>query len=474
MQDYASWDQTTEKVTSLLLDDMNPRIPGDQLDQRAMIAELVEHDKVYNLAKDIAEVGWFPGDALIGLRDADLGKTVILEGNRRLAALKLLISPEMAPEKWIAKFRSLKPALQIEKVRVLHATSREAAAPIILQRHTGQNLERWSIIMQARFYRNLTSGGLKLKDVAEQYGVTVGEISNFLRIDEMYRIARHLPLPDDVRKKVEDSRNFPASILDRVIATPETRKFLGIEFQPDGSVKGSIAQEEFQKGYTRIIIDIAGGKIDTRSLNKASAVKEYLNDLGADKPNHSKKGAFTSDDIGTNSGTPPPPKPGGVRKKPTPRTWVTVIPPGVTCRLKSPRIKEVFGELRSLKVSKYPNSAAVMLRILLELSLYHYLDAAGKLKAIVDKTKGKDKGRDWSPTLKQMLTPFLDDPDLQLDPLALKKLKTLATQRDHPLTVDSMDSFVHSKYSMPSERDIRGFWEILAPLFEVILSEPTK
>jgi len=53
---------------------------------------------------------------------------------------------------------------------------------------------------------------------------------------------------------------------------------------------------------------------------------------------------------------------------------------GVKCRVSNPRIVKIFDELQKLKpVERYPNACAAMLRILLELSMGHYLDRKGLL-----------------------------------------------------------------------------------------------
>jgi hypothetical protein len=103
MNDYRDWPERTMNVTSLYLDSRNPRIPhatGD-IKQRELAAQLLEHDRVYELAKDITEQGYFPTEVLIGVEEG--GRKVIVEGNRRLAALKLLLSPEFAPSKYQKK-----------------------------------------------------------------------------------------------------------------------------------------------------------------------------------------------------------------------------------------------------------------------------------------------------------------------------------------------------------------------------------
>ena len=57
MQSFDNWKDKTLAVPSLLLDSQNPRIPDtdSKQGQRELIADLVENDKVYELAKSIVD-----------------------------------------------------------------------------------------------------------------------------------------------------------------------------------------------------------------------------------------------------------------------------------------------------------------------------------------------------------------------------------------------------------------------------------
>src|SRR5688572_4907919 len=253
MPDYSVWPERKLAIAALRLDEDNPRIPsgGQALSQRQLIEELVTHENVHDLAKDIAMTGFVPVESLIGLDDGD--KTIVLEGNRRLAALKLLDNAQLAPSAHLQKFKQLvakRTAPAVTRVRVLIAPSREAAAVLILQKHTREQVQRWSPLMQARFYRGLTRSGVTIDDLAKQHGVTPGEMRDFLRIDSMYELARSLKLPDDVRKTVNDPRDFPASVLQRLLDMTAFQKFLGLHFEADGSVSAKATPKDFQKAYT--------------------------------------------------------------------------------------------------------------------------------------------------------------------------------------------------------------------------------
>jgi ParB-like chromosome segregation protein Spo0J len=138
--DLSHWKKLQIKITALELDPLNPRIPAlvDNPSQRDIVAHLVAHEDVYELAKSIAEFGGlYPSESLIAV-EVD-GKKVVVEGNRRLAALKLLDSPDLAPDNLISKFRSLSLNIApqaIERAEVVLAPSRGAAAGLIVARHT--------------------------------------------------------------------------------------------------------------------------------------------------------------------------------------------------------------------------------------------------------------------------------------------------------------------------------------------------
>jgi hypothetical protein len=476
MADYAKWSEKEVPVTALLLDPQNPRIPpsGSAMDQRALIAELVEHEGVLELAKDIAADGYAPVESLIGLLED--GKTYILEGNRRLAALKLLLSPETAPQAVISRVRGLSQRANHEtlrKVRVLYAPSREASAPLLMRKHTREQIEKWSPVMQARFYRTLSTGGSSASDIAERYGSTPGKVAEFLRLESAYDLACRIELPDATRAKIHDPRKFVVSTLQRILDTPKARDALGIEFDDNGMIAGRVHPDDFKRAYARILADIASEKINTRTTNKKEDVERYLSQIEDVLPDKKKKGSFTLDDF-KGPTTQPKSKPTPAPKRTTrkrPRS-ASLIPSGTACRLSNERINEIFDELRKLKLEKHPNASAVLFRILLELSIGHYLDKTKKIQPLLAAAQAKGKAGDWYPTLRQMLDAMLKDTSISLPTLAKKGLNKLVSDRSSPLSVDGLDSYVHNRFTPPTERELRHYWDLFEDLFEVVLNEP--
>src|SRR5271168_549753 len=78
------------RVENLLFDPDNPRLPeGLGADQKKIFRFLVDDIGVDDLLSSMAASGSIEGDPMIG-RNAEGEKYYVIEGNRRLAALKLL------------------------------------------------------------------------------------------------------------------------------------------------------------------------------------------------------------------------------------------------------------------------------------------------------------------------------------------------------------------------------------------------
>lgn len=85
------------KIGSLLLDQYNPRIPSTSSQREALQQVLDDQqDKLANLAESIVDEGLSPTDNWLVVRSTPSSdKFIVLEGNRRLAALKILQNPSV-------------------------------------------------------------------------------------------------------------------------------------------------------------------------------------------------------------------------------------------------------------------------------------------------------------------------------------------------------------------------------------------
>ena len=107
-------DGDTVRVSAELiqLDPENPRLTEEESrqDQEGLLETLLRRFKLDDLARSILASGFLEYDPMVGYWD---GETVtVLEGNRRVAAAKLLLDPGLAPRNRQAKWRELARGLK--------------------------------------------------------------------------------------------------------------------------------------------------------------------------------------------------------------------------------------------------------------------------------------------------------------------------------------------------------------------------
>jgi hypothetical protein len=83
-------------IDEIFLDPANPRIPRSihGQDELSILRYMVENSAVTELIESIGENGFFPGEPIILVKEGD--KYKVVEGNRRVSALKLMRDPDLA------------------------------------------------------------------------------------------------------------------------------------------------------------------------------------------------------------------------------------------------------------------------------------------------------------------------------------------------------------------------------------------
>jgi hypothetical protein len=163
----------------------NPRFPpgsakrfSSDLDVYAFLDS--EFD-AFSVADSIAEHGFFESEPLIAIPGADSGY-IVVEGNRRLAALRALTDPKVRRGMKDPRWRNLPKKVDLPaELPVLIAESRDVVAPILGYRHiTG--IAPWSPYQQARFVSSLIDEDeMDAERVAELVGRNVSEVRAFYR-----------------------------------------------------------------------------------------------------------------------------------------------------------------------------------------------------------------------------------------------------------------------------------------------------
>ena len=470
----------TLKTGGLLLDPRNTRIPPElrTADQRALLHALIEHEDVRGLAASIARLGLFPNERLVVIPSNR--RHIVVEGNRRLAAIKLLLNPELAATKReVTYFRRLSGQTNLTaltKVEVSILKDRIAAAPVLAALHTREAKRKWSTLQQARFYRELVEEGQSPPEIAENLGITLGQVRSYLRAETIHTIAVDLDYPEKVRTKLEDSR-FPLSTLERFFESKLGRKFLGVKLDDNGSLQGIVHRDRFRAVLRQVATDVATIRGLTRQINDEAGFQKYIDRTEPKIPATKKRGSFQLSELDSSlaeaSSSPPTPK---VKRTRRPRPSKSVVPSGFSCTSPNQRVRAIYDELKGLEISKQRNTTGVMLRVLIDISLWSYLidkkldkDACNH----IDKNKKKRKHNpDWTPPLRDLLSFCVEKrvfPGMVAS--AYKALRMLvAKDAEYIVTIDTFNQFTHNPYGTPTEEDLRALWNRAEPMLEIVLN----
>lgn len=469
----------SEPISGLLLDENNPRFTISVSGQDdAVTALLVEAPaKMINLARDIVEQGILNPTEIPIAVDED-GDLVVIEGNRRLACLKLLANPELAlaasPQigfdavKRFKDIAKIGPAPTVADVFI--ADDREAARHWIELRHTGENegvgVREWAAWQANNFRRKRGSHADRATIFCDA-------------MDSTY------PYDEVLLSDVETVRRTKLTTLGRLVADPHVRESFGFAFDTH-EIVFHFEPEDLLEGFRRIFEDLAGELTVTEIKTKGHRAA-YVSDRESVLPNRGKRlpkprasGANRSDSGNLNGGRTPNDrrseeqgtpdtdsnengeavghaKPAS--NAPRPPKPEQVIFQGLRLRYVYPRCRKLLKGAQKINIADSPQVPAVLVRILLELVV-----SEGIEKGVV---KGSEQER-----LKRKVRNAL----LALDPLCenpVKRNKSLEmawtrTQDDDGIAVQSMNAFVHNIYGDPTAEEVRQLSATFRPVLEGI------
>jgi len=469
------WPTKRLKVASLHLDPKNPRL-GRERSARApkeIIQYLFDHDKAMEVADSIAKRGFFPNEPLLAISVGD--RLVVVEGNRRLAALKALKEPgllEGAKQRQVERLsRRLASQDLISEVPVTIAPSRKATDRQIAGRHVGTPVLAWQAENRASFILDKLQEGYDNDDLRDELGFSLADIQAARQTRAIADMARSLDLPEEVKAKLDNPRAKVFTTVERVFDSTVGREYLHVEPDPEHGIKGTTSKTEFLKGLKKLVTDVALGHQSSRTLNKNEDIKKYFESWKpADRPQKAH-GTFVPADVISGRSVASSNKHATTsRAKRSKPATTTVLPRDLHVRFGNDRLTDIRGELVRLKRDKFPNAGAVLLRVFFELAVTHYLDRIGELSKLTEKLKEQNKLRYGAPETKHLIGAVVAIAKKKLpEAAAIRVEKALRHDAAAPFTVSDLHSFVHQAADLPSARDIWQFWLRTEPLFRLML-----
>lgn len=465
------------EASQLLLDPENPRLTAVSANSHDAIRAMtkVQGDRVIVLAQHLLENGANPASLMMVMPSENDGALFyVLDGNRRLTALKLLESPLLA--EGILSKKSLqvlkKLANQFEKTPITRLNcvifnSRKEADPWIQLTHRGLNrgagMLAWDGQVGARY------------DERQKGHRDIGlQLLDFVKEQES--------LSENTQRKIEEGK-FPITTLNRLLSTPYVRKKIGIDKDKE-DILFLFPQDEVVKGLSQVVEDLANGNVTVSDLKKQEQRIDYINNFDSDalpqphlelpKPtslreiNQQPIGALNSspkkdlvtsnesedyDSTSVENDSPAGGNQGQSRSQlPTFPKRRTLVPRSCKIPITQKRVNDLFKELKRLDLTDFSNAGAVMLRVFIELSVDHFVEV--KL-GWDERQTGNSKLRDKLNKVAQ----FLEDEEVMTRNELAPIRKAATGDGMLAASVKSMNQYVHNRYFSPVASELVVIWD---------------
>lgn len=427
------------EVPRLRFDVHNPRFPGRPDSQLEAFEEMARDQKVkiLALARHIAQNGLSPAQKFIVIPD-DGSSYIVLDANRRLAALKALENPELMKgiltEPQMAQLRTLAAtyAPPDEVACVVYERREDASAWIELMhggQGEGEGLVEWTAQQKARH---------RARDGAREAHMQV--------LDFVLKEGKVSPNTAERSRKGK----YPVSTLQRALTTPEVRDRLGIKLEA-GRVTTEYPKPEVLKGLTKLVDEIGSGKVKVGDFMTRDDRAAYVKKLKAeDLPDPSTR-TETATPLEDAPDKAPRKRTDSKEKKPsTART--KVIPRDVSLTISKSRINDIYHELKNkLSVRDVPNATAVLLRVFVEFSTDAYIERNGVPR--------KFKERHLQNRITEVCD-WMQDNDIMDEKQLMPVRQTL--QDPHKLTLPTnLNAYVHNPDMIPVDNELKAIWDRL-------------
>lgn len=476
-----NWQSKTLAVANLHLDAKNPRL-GREVSTRApreIIQYLFEHDKAVEVAQSIASRGYFPNEPLLAIHENN--RYIVVEGNRRLAALKALREPGLLEGNFNRQMERLSRKITsldaITKVPVIVAPNRRATDRQIAGRHVGTPVLAWQAENRASFILDKLDEGYDNKDLLDELGFSLADIQKARQTRAIADMARSLELPEEIKAKLDNPRAKLFTTLERIFESSVGREFLKVQPNAEHGIVGSIRKGEFIRAFAKLVTDVALGRQSSRTLNTNEDIRKYFDSWPASDRPANKRGSFVPADVIKGKSVASAARkgePASATKKPK-QISKTVLPRDFKVRFGNDRLVDIRRELTKLNRADYPNAGAVLLRVFFELAVIHYLEQSGELAKLIQKLGGKGQLPYGTPTMKQLVPEITRVAKSHLTRDQANKVeKAIRYDAAAPFTLSDLHAFVHQPSDLPGERDIWQFWLRVEPLFRLMLEQEPR
>ncbi len=260
-------------VNSLVFDPDNPRLPQTLRDKKndadyesSIIDWMLQFENVTELMGSIGEKGFFAAEPILVVPNGS-GKYEVVEGNRRLTAVKLLNEPSLASKKKKAIeeiLSEVRTDINLSSIPSIKFDKREEVLAYLGYKHiTG--VQPWDSLAKAKYLKQLleTIPDGSLNDKCRVLAKIIGSKANYVRL---------LLVGVDVFSRIEENNfydipalgeeNFEFGVFYTALQKGNIASYVGIDFESDEPIQNLIDEnledltqwvfERNSEGFTRL------------------------------------------------------------------------------------------------------------------------------------------------------------------------------------------------------------------------------
>lgn len=446
-------------ISDIELNPENPRIEkqDNPFDAFIEMTKDVENE-IINMMQDIASRGKLsPLDMVSVISNPGTSSGYIVsEGNRRLAALKLLFN--QLPSKMLsAKGQSRYATIQAEaRKNGLDLQLNPQINVVILDdeeaddwnevKHGGQQggvgQVPWSPLAKARHQKK------------RRKKVNLG-----LEVYEYYkRVMQTDTKSDDLNALKENS-----STIDRILSNPESRDMLGLK-RMSNTIQARFSKEFTNKAFKEIVDRFKSGDFDSRSLNKRNeiidSITSLVNDIEAKGINRVviEPWLFENERSGNNDelekDTAKKNKDNKKKMpydKPTLKTSVindSFYASGSTAK----RISKLIDEVKLLDGNEFVNVNSITIRVIVEMIVNYFIEKC--IKKPQSRPPKHSKLKDRIEKCLKIL-----DSRYNVDESKFYGMHQMLQEEDTLLTIGNLHQYVHNPNYHPNYEQLKHIWD---------------
>lgn len=446
------WPLSDYSLDNIFLDHENVRLPETLEAQDSIMHDLFSNENTMDIVKSIVQYGMFQDEFPILIKERK--KLIVIEGNRRIAALKALMNPDRVPL-FRDRILNLNWRSKIKDVRAVLAPNRDKARTLLAHKHTSVLRRPWKPLRQAYFYKSQIDNGKKIDQLIAEFPEQ--DIPKFMRMLEVHKVAKSISYEsDEISNKVHDQRKFPITDLERMYQDETVANYLGIQFSSEGRLQIKTKIDEFKKAFRYIVSDIANEKLTSRNTNSKEERQSYITRLPLDlKPTISNT-VTKSSDLKENKIE--------IKKERTKRATKGLIPSYIPFKMNNTSLRKIYNELRDIPVNEYPNAAHDLLRTFLECSLLCYLKGTKEFEKIQDNPKHYPSLRELLAFIKSENCTSITDPSLK------QIVDQVMSDHTKPFSLERLNMINHNENWTSDETQVRTAWNKIEQLIKHIIN----